>query len=39
MIRDHLNKVDRVFKLQSLFLKSMNNNHEFFIVDFIVTLD
>jgi len=39
MIRDHLNKVDKVFKLWSSFLESANNDHEFFIVDLVVTLD
>jgi len=39
MIRDHLNRIDKVFKLWSSFLESANNDHEFFIIDFIVTLD
>ncbi len=39
MIRDHLNRIDKVFKLWSSFLESMNNDHKFFIVDLIVTLD
>ena len=39
MIRDHFNRIDRIFKLWSLFLESINNDHEFFIVDFIVILD
>ncbi len=39
VIRDHLNKVDKVFELWSSFLESANNDHEFFIVDLIVTLD
>ncbi len=39
MIHDHINRVDRVFKLWSLFLKSANNDYEFFIVDLVVTLD
>ena len=39
MIRDHLNRIDKVFKFWSLFLESANNDHEFFIVDFIITLD
>ena len=39
MIRDHLNKVDKIFKLWSSFLESMNNDHEFFIVNVIVTLN
>ncbi len=39
MIYDHLNKVDKVFKLWSSFLESANNDHEFFIIDFVVTLD
>ncbi len=39
MIHDHLDKVNKVFKLWSLFLKSTNNNHEFFIVNLVVTLN
>ncbi len=39
VIRDHLDRVDRVFKLWSSFLESANNDYEFFIVDFVVTLD
>ncbi len=39
MIHDHLDKVDKVFKLWSSFLESANNDHEFFIIDFVVTLD
>ncbi len=39
MIRDHLNRIDKVFKLWSSFLESMNNDHKFFIVNLIVTLD
>ena len=39
MIRDHFNRIDRIFKLWSSFLESINNDHEFFIVDFIVILD
>jgi len=39
MIRDHLDRIDKVFKLWSSFLKSTNNDHEFFIIDFVVTLN
>ncbi len=39
MIHDHLNRIDKVFKLWSSFLESANNDHEFFIVDLVVTLD
>ena len=39
VIRDHLNRIDKVFKLWLSFLESANNDHEFFIVDFIVTLN
>ncbi len=39
VIHDHLDRIDRVFKLWSLFLESTNNDFKFFIVDFIVTLD
>ncbi len=39
VIRDHFNRINKVFKLWSLFLESMNNDHEFFIVDLIVTLN
>ncbi len=38
VIHDHLNKIDKVFKLWSSFLESVNNDHEFFIVNLIVTL-
>ncbi len=39
VIRDHFNKINKVFKLWLSFLESANNDHEFFIVDFIVTLN
>ena len=39
MIRDHFNRIDKVFELWSSFLESANNDHEFFIVDFVVILD
>ncbi len=39
VIHDHFNKINKVFKFWSLFLESTNNDHEFFIVDLIVTLD
>ncbi len=39
MIHDHLNRIDKVFELWLSFLESANNDHEFFIVDLIVTLD
>ncbi len=39
MIHDHLDKVNKVFKLWSSFLKSANNDHKFFIIDLIVTLN
>ena len=39
VIRDHLDRIDRVFKLWSSFLESANNDHEFFIVDLVVTFD
>ncbi len=39
MICDHFNKINKVFKLWSSFLESANNDHEFFIIDFVVTLD
>ena len=39
VIHNHLNRIDKVFKLWSSFLESANNDHEFFIVDFVVTLD
>ncbi len=39
MIRDHLNRINKVFKLWLSFLESVNNDHKFFIVDFVVTLD
>ncbi len=39
MICDHLNKVDKIFKLWLSFLKSANNDHKFFIIDLIVILN
>ncbi len=39
VIHDHLNRINKVFKLWLSFLKSMNNDHEFFIVDLEVTLN
>ena len=39
MIHDHLDRVNKVFKLWSSFLESTNNNHKFFIVDLVVTLN
>ena len=39
MIHDHLDRIDRVFELWSSFFKSANNDHEFFIVDLVVTLN
>ena len=38
VIRNHLNRIDKVFELWSSFLKSANNDHEFFIVDLVVKL-
>ena len=39
MICDHLNRINKVFKLWSSFFESINNDHKFFIVDLVVTLD
>ena len=39
VIRDHLNRIDKVFKLWSSFLESANNDYEFFIIDLVVTLN
>ncbi len=39
VIRDYLNRIDKVFELWLSFLKSANNDHEFFIIDFVVTLN
>jgi len=39
VIHDHLNRIDKVFKLWSSFLESANNDHEFFIVDLVVTFN
>ncbi len=39
MIHDHLDRINKVFKLWSSFLESINNDHKFFIVDLVVTLD
>ncbi len=38
VIHDHLDKINKVFKLWSSFLESANNDHKFFIVNFVVTL-
>jgi hypothetical protein len=39
VICDYLNRIDKVFELWSSFFKSANNDHEFFIIDLVVTLD
>ncbi len=39
MIRDYFNRIDKVFELWSSFLKSINNDYKFFIINFVVTLD
>ncbi len=39
VIRDHLNRINKIFKLWLSFLESANNDHKFFIVDLVVTLD
>ena len=39
VIHDHLDRINRVFKLWSSFLESINNDHKFFIVDLVVTLN
>ena len=39
VIRDYLDKVDKVFELWSSFLESANNDHEFFIVDLVIALN
>jgi len=39
VIRDYLNRIDKVFKLWSSFLESANNDYEFFIIDLVVTLN
>ncbi len=39
VIRDHLDRIDKVFKLWSSFLESANNDHKFFIVNLIITLN
>ncbi len=39
VIRDHFDRIKRVFKLWSSFFKSMNNDHEFFIINLVVTLN
>ncbi len=39
VIHDHFNRINKVFKLWSSFLKSVNNDHEFFIINLIVTLN
>ncbi len=39
VIYDHLDRTDRVFKLWVLFFEYANNDHKFFIIDLVVTLD
>ncbi len=39
IIYDHFNRINKVFELWSSFFKSANNNHKFFIVNFVVTLN
>ncbi len=39
VIRDHLDRIDKVFKLWSSFLESANNDYKFFIVNLIITLN
>ncbi len=39
VICDHFNRISKVFELWSSFLESANNDHEFFIIDLIVTLN
>ncbi len=39
VIHDHLDRINRVFKLWSSFLESVNDDHEFFIINLVVTLN
>ncbi len=39
MIYDHLNRTNKVFKLWALFFEYANNDHKFFIIDLVITLD
>ncbi len=39
VIYDHLNRTDKVFKLWASFFECANNDHEFFIINLVVTLD
>ena len=39
VICNHLNRTNKVFKLWASFFECANNDYEFFIVDFVVTLD
>ncbi len=39
VIHDHFNRINKVFKLWSSFLKSANNDHKFFIINLVITLD
>ncbi len=39
VIHNHLDRIDKVFKLWSLFLESANSDHEFFIINLVVTLN
>jgi len=39
VIHNHLNRINKVFKLWSSFLESANNDYKFFIVDLVVTLN
>ncbi len=39
VIYDHLDRTDKVFKLWMSFFECTNNDHEFFIVDLVVTFN
>ncbi len=39
VICNHLNRIDKVFELWSSFLESINNDHEFFVINLVVTLN
>ncbi len=39
LICDHLDKINKVFKFWSSFFESANNDHKFFIVNLVVTLN
>ena len=39
VIRDYIDKINEIFKFRTLFFKDANNDHEFFVINFIITFD